>query len=81
MTKILFSIFLLLNTLNALKIKVVEDNNNKESYMKDGRLVLNPMDKVIIKPIDSKVLKIFKSKILESYNPKLAKIKVVKKAK
>ena len=66
---ILIGFLLILNNLSAFEIEAVENYSNKKSDIKDGRLVLNPMDKTIIKPMDTKVLKLFKNKVLQPYNP------------
>ena len=92
MIKYISLLLIFFNLLFAFKIEAVEDrtiNDNKESYIKDGRLVLNPMankllktiDMSIIKSMDIKVLKPLKNKILEPYNPVLAKKKAIEAVK
>lgn len=81
MIKLLLIFLFFINTLFAFKIEVVEDNSGKTSYMKDGRVVLNPINNSVLKPIDSKVLKPIKNKVLEPYNPALAKKQAEAKVK
>ena len=80
------SIFFIIFTtsLFAFKIEAVEDehiNDNKASYIKDGRVVLNPIKNNVLKPIDNVVIKSmdikaihpYKNKILQAYSPSLEK--------
>jgi len=75
MIKIFVFISILLISSNALNIEVIEHNDNKATYIKDGRVVFNPIKNSVIKPIDNivikqmdiKVLKPMKNKVLQPY--------------
>ena len=78
MIRLLIIFIILTTSLIAFKIEAVEDehiNDNKATYIKDGRVVFNPIKNSVIKPIDNivikqmdiKVLKPMKNKVLQPY--------------
>ena len=79
MIKIFIFISILLNISNALNIELVE--HNKATYIKDGRIVFNPIDNVVIKPMDTNIIKPFKNKVLQPYSPALEKQRKIQKLK